>query len=145
MRCLLRNHWGNASHARYHPLDGDRAHKRPSVHPEAFRVWSARLTAQPPYEWVRYFWQHSATAAFNARSVEIRDGALSFVSDESNVGEWIKHIDEWIAKTNRRYANELRAVRRNVVVKTSAYRTLVTQRDSSGRRAATILVLLAQP
>jgi hypothetical protein len=81
----------------------------PQSTPKHYRLWSALLNAQPPYEWARYFWQHNATAAFNARGVEIRGGTVSFVSDESNVGQWIKHIDEWIAKTNHWYASELRA------------------------------------
>lgn len=78
--------------------------------------WATSLNAVPPDKWWGYFAQQEGTNSIMPARVEVDRGRnIVFKCAQDQVGDWIKHIDAWIAGANREYAASLRSKEEDAV------------------------------
>jgi hypothetical protein len=72
--------------------------------------WATSLSGVPPDKWWGYFAQQPGTNSIAPERIEVDRGRnIVFRCTQDQVGDWIKHIDAWIAGANREFAASLRS------------------------------------
>ena len=78
--------------------------------------WATSLSGVPPDKWWGYFAQQQGTKSIVPERVEVDRGRnIVFKCTQDQVGDWIRHIDVWIAGANREYAASLRSKEEDAV------------------------------